>query len=515
MKDNITKILFWPINRFNIILSWKKSEYQFKRFVDKWKLKNKSTEELSGNIGIVIQPFKATQVSWFLIAFALFFTQRHKQVTIILDDIVFGIEKFSFFNYQIKSIQNIIAHLPSSIKIIELSKLREKKNFTDSIDYAEIDRLALLNSVHFMKGEHKKNGRKQYFDIIHAQLENGYPKIKQLFDENHFDFMIITGGIWGSTGLYLKLAKLNKIRISTFDASYGVLLLSTNGIAAQQSDIPIAFYQLEDIFSSKILKIANEKMEKRKLGADIPSNQLPAHQKTPYIENKYINDVGILLLPNSVWDTAVLGLHTVFETMTDWIIETIEWVIENTDEVITIRQHPAERNPYVKSNDDYRTLINQKFGNNGRINFISATDDINTYNLIDNSCFVVSFSSTTSMEAVVMGKVVVNVSSCYYSNLGFVYNAKTKEGYFNHLKDALSGKIKISKEQKEDALKCYYLTQCCNPIQTNFTPQISDFEKWVKEDPEDLFNSDAVQDCLHALENGIPISLIQHHKNVN
>lgn len=509
MGYSIKQISTHLMTRFNIFLNWKQSEYKFTKFVDKWISKRKSTEQLSGNIAIVIQPWAGTSTPWFLIAVALFLTQLHKKVTIVVDDFEFGTNRF-FFKFQIKSIKKIISSLPSSIEIIELSKLRVNENKTVSQNNVEIDRLSSLNAIHFMRGELNEDGRDEYFNTVHTQLENAYPKIKQLFDEIQFDYVLVAGGIWGSSGLYLKLAELNKIRASTIDSGFGTVLINTKGVAAHQSDIPIAFYQLEDMFLSKIFEIANEDMGERRQGTDHYSTQL-----TPYNENAHMNNVGVLMLLNIVWDSAALGLHTVFENMPDWITETIEWVIENTDEVITIRQHPAERNSFGKSTDDYHTLIKQTFGDNNRINFIAATDEMNTYNLIENSRFVISFSTTASMEAVSLGKVVVNVSSCYYSELGFVYSAKTKEDYFNYLKDALSGKIKISKKQKEDALKCYYLSQCCNRIHSNFTPQPLDFEKWVKEDPEDVFLLDAVQDYLHAIENGIPISLIQHHKNIN
>jgi len=500
-----------PVAFFKKCLIWKKTESKFAIFVEKWKSKRNITGESSGNLAIVIQPWSGTAIPWFLITIALFFLQSNKKVTLIVDDLEFGKEKW-FFRCQIRSIKKILLSLPSSIKIIELTYFkRNKKKFAIS-DNSIIDNISTLNTIHFMRGELIENhGRKEYFNTIHKQLENTFDCLNQAFNENHFDFIIVPGGIWGSSGLYLILAELYKIRVSTYDSGFGTISLNTLGVASYQSDIPLAFSQLEEINSDKIINIANEEMEKRKLGTEKHSPQHPSNQKKPFSFNKQINDVGILMLPNIVFDVPALGLHTVFESMADWIIESIEWTLENSDEIITIRQHPHERTVSGKSNDDYYLLIKQKFGNNDRIRFISATDDINTYNLIENSRFVITFSTTASMEAVVMGKVVINVSSCYYSDLGFVYNSKTKEEYFTHIKNALSGEIKVSEKQKEDSLKCYYLSQCCNRIYSIFTPQPVDFENWVKLDPEEIFQLEEVKQCLYAIENGIPISLIRHH----
>ena len=38
-----------------------------------------------------------------------------------------------------------------------------------------------------------------------------------------------------------------------------------------------------------------------------------------------------LMLLNSVWDSATLGLHTVYNSMNEWIFDTIEWILKNTE----------------------------------------------------------------------------------------------------------------------------------------------------------------------------------------
>jgi len=514
MSSTIEKMLKRPLILIKDYFLWKQTEVEFAKFVNRWRSKWEKTDpELKGSIAIVVQPWQCTAFPWFLIAIALFFTQANKKVTIILDDFEFGRDKF-FFDIQVRSIRRILSLLPRSIKIIHLSAFNRNVK-PKSPDNKIIDELATLNTIHFMKGELLEKGRKEYFNLIHQQLENVSGRIYQLFDENVFDLIVVAGGICFSSGIYLKIAEKYNIRVATFDASCGTMLLSINGVASYQSDIPLAFHQLDEINLDKILRAAQTEMEKRKLGIDNVGTQSPTHQKIPYNTNQYKNEVGILLLLNVIWDSAALGLHTAFETTGDWIIASVQWVLENTGEVITIRQHPSERTVDAKSNDDFRVLIEQHFGHNERIRYISATDDVNTYNLIEKSRFVISFSTTASMEAVSMGKIVVNISRCYYSDLGFVYNSKTKEEYFTHLKNAVNGTIGVSPKQKEDALKCYYLGQCCNLVHTIFTPIPDDFKKWVNEEPEVIYNLDEVKNYLYAIENGIPISIIRHQYNLN
>lgn len=496
---------------------WKRSELKFVEFLDKWNNIPKLSKELNGDIAIVIQPWLRTATPWFMIAIGLFFYQMSKKVTIVLDDLEFGNDKLFYF-FQINSIKKILSLLPDSIKIIELSDLNKKGKEGKNpivVKIKDIESLSTLNTIRFMKGELKEEGRKEYYKIIQLQLKKRYVLINRLFEEKKIDFLFIAGGIYGSSGLFLKLGELHHVRVSTFDAGFGAIYLSTVGIAAQQSDIPLVYPLLKNFPLNKILIMANKEMEKRRLLTDNHNLQQLSRQNSLYNEKNDMTNIGVLILLNLVWDSAALGLHSVFETMENWVIESIFWILKNSNENITIRQHPIEKIAAGKSNDDYNSLLFSHFGENERIRFISATDETNTYNLIEKSQVVVTFSTTASMEAVAMGKVVINVSNCYYSNMGFVHNANSKQMYFSLLKDALDGNIQISDKQKEDALKCYYLSQCCNRIHTSFTPQPLDYEKWVKEDPEDLFQSDAVKDILYALENCIPISLIRHNKIMN
>ena len=86
-----------------------------------------------------------------------------------------------------------------------------------------------------MRGAMRKEGRKKYHNTILKQLKKTYKAIDKLFNANHFEFIVLAGGIWGSSGVFLKLAESYKIRGATFDSGFGTILLNTMGIAAHQS----------------------------------------------------------------------------------------------------------------------------------------------------------------------------------------------------------------------------------------------------------------------------------------
>src|SRR5208283_3188228 len=229
MSSTIEKMLKRPLILIKDYFLWKQTEVEFAKFVNRWRSKWEKTDpELKGSIAIVVQPWQCTAFPWFLIAIALFFTQANKKVTIILDDFEFGRDKF-FFDIQVRSIRRILSLLPRSIKIIHLSAFNRNVK-PKSPDNKIIDELATLNTIHFMKGELLEKGRKVYFNLIHQQLENVSGRIYQLFDENVFDLIVVAGGICFSSGIYLKIAEKYNIRVATFDASCGTMLLSINGV---------------------------------------------------------------------------------------------------------------------------------------------------------------------------------------------------------------------------------------------------------------------------------------------
>ena len=216
------------------------------------------------------------------------------------------------------------------------------------------------------------------------------------------------------------------------------------------------------------------------------------------------------MLLNSVWDSATLGLHTVYKSMNEWMLDSIEWVLKNTEKKIIIRQHPAERVKNLNNTDLYKEQIEKRFGINKRVIFIEAKKDINTYNLIENALCVLGFSSTIIVESVALGKASIIVSRTYYADFGIVYNAKDKREYYMYLTKASISDLLITQEMKDRACISNYITQSCNWYKTEFTPVRNNFLKWSKLNIQDLENDYLP---LQAILNNRPLSIIQHENN--
>jgi len=491
------------LSTLRAIFVWLKRERKFKKFLDRVR-DISDHENKSGVILIVIQPWLLTPLPWYLIAVAFAFHFSGKNVNIIWDDMN---TDFSVRNLlcvlQQNSIRRIIKIIPHFIKCMRLSDYSDiEVSLPPSF---RIDHLVRKNKIIHYRGEVYSKGEEDFANTVEKKIKNTARHIQSFLNNNRPSYIIVGGGGYGASGIWLELARPMNIRVATIDAGFSILLISTDGIAANLEDIERAFKLLPEEDSPWIIAEAQQELQKRVHGEDQFTSQIAQ-------PGGDVGKFGVLLPLNQSYDLSALERHNVFGSQTEWLLETIDWVLKNSSENVVVRRHPIERFPQFRSNDDYQKSIMERFGKNDRIFFVDSGADINTYDLIEKAKVVVPYVSTVGIEAAALGKIVVTEGRSCYANLGFVWYAQNREEYFDYLDRALKGVLKVSEKQREDAWRCYYLSQCCNFYQTVFTPMPTDFDKWVLEKPEELLSKQEVLDIVAAIDNNIPLSILVHNK---
>lgn len=456
---------------------------------------------------VLVMPWLGTDVPWFSIVFGLFLSRKGNEVVFVVDDLPFGNNPVRF-NFILLCISSVLKRIAKRHTVIRLSAYSAAGTLLPA-EATAVDKLAAFNAVWALKGETHTKGRKIYVEIITKQLTASYLAVKALIADNSFEVLFIPGGVYSSSGVWEECASEAGIRVASYDGgAYGVLLLCANGISAQLQDIPRAFSILKtrpnfERERQYLAETALAEMQRRRAGTDKFSSQINVETE----KNLKFNN-GVLIALNSSWDSAALGLHVVFESSAQWIIDTTRWLLDNTDSDIIIRQHPVERLDIARTTDDYHKLLADNFGENAKVHFIAAASPVNTYDLLNAVKTVVVYTSTIGTEAAVLGKVVLTPSRSYYSSLGFVWNADTRGKYFEHLSNAVRGNYSVNAAMKDDAICCYYLTQCCNWISTPFNP--GDFADWSKYSLNDLYMLDPVQLSLDSIQDSIPAAVLNH-----
>ncbi|MDA8100063.1 MAG: hypothetical protein M0042_10585 [Nitrospiraceae bacterium] len=490
---------------------WENHKRVYSRFVDVYLTAQRQFPvkvNKNDQVGIVIIPWMLTKVPWYSITVGMFLAWTGRKVTFILDDMPFGTDSIQS-GIVVNSVSAILDKLQRSFEVVRLSSIAAaiKKNGKEN----SIEKLTHLNTIWFMRGENKPEGRRRYEETVRRQLSLAGARIENLVENSTFEYLVIPGGIYGTSGLWVAAGRRCRARIVSYDSGgAGTVLLAVDGIAAQLHDIPRAFRKVieqEDVQKQFMIAMAREEHRKRTKGVDKFAYQVAG-------AGTYGEDFGdaVLLPLNSSWDSAALGLHAAFANTKEWILETTTWLLANTGKTVIIRQHPAERKAIARSSDDYGKLLADHFGADRRVKFIAAADPVNTYSLLERISAVIVHTTTLGVEAAALKKVVITPSHPYYADLGFVWNASTKEQYFALLRSAMDGKLHPDNARADMAWICYYLTQCCNWFPSDFSPE--SFETWSAFDPQVLFETPSVQSLLHAVDCNVPISIVQHDNKV-
>jgi len=416
--------------------------------------------EREGEAGFVVLPWPTfTLLPEYILALAIAFRMRGRNVRIIWDDTIFGAATIAE-RLQHRRIHNLLESMPSVLSTLRLSDFAPASE--PALSEQEVDQLAELNGIRRFLCETPAPGTQAEYALFRESMTVAADRIQTLLLQHPLDYLVVPGGIYRTSGLFVGLGKRLGVRVATFDSGGPVLHISTDGVAAHHDDIPRVFGAIPD--DDKMVEWGQAELARRMEGKDTFSYQ------TVTAEGRDAGG-GVLIPLNQSFDTAALGRQRLFRSQTEWMLESVAWILEHTQERVVIRRHPVERRTGMHSRDDYEGSLAARFGTSPRIRYIRAEHPVNTYDLLRAASIVLPHTSTVGVEAAALGKPVVLHSDSYYANLGFVWSARSREEYFELIGRALTGDLCVSEKQRRAAWRCYYLTQCCSFLNTAFTPE--------------------------------------------
>jgi capsular polysaccharide biosynthesis protein len=484
----------------------------FLRFIRQCSLEK--VEPAGQPLGVVVMPWVSTPAPWFSLALAVGLARRGKKIALVWDDSALGLPLDAPERLRVQDV-HIARALEALGDVFPIARLSEQPpQPARERDANALQELSDLNLTWGLRGALPSEEVRRAFPLAPENLARTLALVRGLLQSARYESLLVIGGIYGTSGLFRLAGEEAGIRVATFDGTFGVVQICVDGIAAQQSDIPIAFRELERA-APEILDWARGQAQEA-FQRRVEARDEAAYQVVPPQQDGAAPSADVVIPMNVEWDAAALGRHTVFENTADWITATVEFVLSRSAQTIAVRQHPAERKKFDRSRFDIGAILQERFGENPRLRVVAADEPINTYDLIQSATVVLPFASTIGIEAAAMGKVVLVSGASCYSSLDFVWKASSREEYLNLLGRALRGELPRKAHQIEKAWLCYYLTPVCNRVWTDFTsaPGDSDFWKWVGRDPEALFADAAVADMLTALVENRPLSLIRHERKV-
>ena len=139
---------------------------------------------------------------------------------------------------------------------------------------------------------------------------------------------------------------------------------------------------------------------------------------------------------NVIGDSLTLGRQVYSEDMTEWISRTLEFFRDRPDVQFVLRIHPGERYTDGPSVED---IVRERIADvPDHFKVISASDKVNTYDLVAVADLGLTYTTTVGMEMAMSGLPVIVSGNTHYRGKGFTLDPATWEEYFSMIKDVLS-----------------------------------------------------------------------------
>ena len=399
------------------------------------------------------------------------------------------------------NVVNVLKEHLEGFKVLYLSSL--KKAELDEKDYKLVSKATDITAVwqrsrkiESVLSKSTEEYKKQFEPIF----KNNCCYIKELYNIRKYDVLTVFTGVHGQRIFYDEYNKYG--RTVTYDGdSGGFRDWSSDGMCSKSMDI-LKIYE-ENYFNDVQKEIFIEKAEKdlqRRISYDSEDTGIFdfLNGKTGMVTDSWYD---VIIPLNIMNDAAALGANRVFENEKSWLLETVNYIIHNTEANILIRKHPSSKMINYYNQDDFCEEIKKIYSEEKRVFIAESDNKLNTYEYINHSKVILPFTTTVGLEAVAMGKSVVTHTNIYYDRMDFVKSAKDKEEYFELIKEAIENNITIDDEKRRNALLVYWYAM--NRYLTSFFSEDS-FE-WLDLSIEQLLEEDSVQYIYECIIKGIPV----------
>jgi hypothetical protein len=457
-------------------------------------------------IGFVVVPWVSTPVPWYSIMLAIGLRRLGRPVVLVWDDTEFAEPRI---REQSDAIARVLPAVEDRLPVVRLSALAPAAPRPG--DDALLTTATELNVAWRLRGGQPTERDEPTVERIRQALTGALPLVRAAYAANDLEALVVPGGVYGTSGLFLEAGAGAGVRVATYDVDLDTAQLCVGGIASQSRDVPRAFATIWDGPADERAAAVATAREEFRLRTE--SVDAYGFQMVPAAGRTYENIAALVPL-NVEWDSSALGRHVPFSDTTDWITSTVAAVLAADDGVVVVRQHPSERRPLQRSRYDVGAALRDAFPGDPRVRFVAADDPTSTYDLLRSARVVLPFVSTIGIEAAALGKPVILAGECYYAHLDLAWAPRTSEEYLDLVRRALRGELPLLDDQVERAWVCFYLTAVRNRVRTDFTAHPDAFWGWCRRSPESLFALPEVGDMLEAIDTDVPVSMLRHRRAV-
>ncbi|MDE6433369.1 MAG: hypothetical protein K2L07_03995 [Lachnospiraceae bacterium] len=457
-------------------------------------------------IGIVCLGEMVQHITWYAMAQSLVLRYNGYQSTLIIDTLK-SFDSYIYFEgveavakIYIDYIVNILQEKCPDIGVAYIDE--EKCTDLDDEDLAMSHKFApiVVKWLNSRRDEVFLPREANRILIAENLLNETMRHIKYFLENSAYDTINVYTGIHRHRCVYTYLGKKMGMRVSTYDGDkIGITIYGTTGVSTHRQEIATLIN--ENAFTEQerkdIATLAKEDFNQRR--DSVKGNVGYNFQivKGGEIERPY--DVVIPL--NIFWDSAALGRNNLFENEIEWLKETLEFLMKNTNATVMVREHPAQYGDreflYARCDKELPILLQYP----ERIFFADAAAKVNTYQYIEACKLVLPYTSTTGIESVLMGKNVILHTNVYYDDIDIAYKAHSKQDYFDKIQYYLQHSQSAICQNIENAYMAYYFLRHYD-IRTPFTE--CDQTKWIGLSVKEICEMPGVEEIVGIIAQNEP-----------
>lgn len=164
------------------------------------------------------------------------------------------------------------------------------------------------------------------------------------------------------------------------------------------------------------------------------------------------------IFTNVIFDTSQPHANTVFADMFDWLDLTLEVIRKHPETLFVIRAHPDELRVRKSSRETVEGWVSSRgVDKEPNVIFVSPTESLSSYELIQKSKFVMVYNSTIGLEASIMGAAVLCAGRARFTQYPTVFFPQTVEEVRRKMEEFLeTEKIHIPPEFRRNARRFLY-----------------------------------------------------------
>lgn len=177
---------------------------------------------------------------------------------------------------------------------------------------------------------------------------------------------------------------------------------------------------------------------------------------------------------NVVFDTSQAHANTLFSDMFAWLDAVLDIIRSHPDTLFVVRAHPDEMRPGTAKQS--RETVREWIKDSGaealpNVHFVDSQDYLSSYELIQQSKFVLVYNSSIGLEAVLLNKLVLSGGSARYTKLPIVMLPLSTDEFREKMVEMLAAEnIGVPPEYVRNARRFLY----CQLFRSSFS-----FEKFL------------------------------------